>query len=63
MRRGRVGAVIEGEFAFTDGGEETVLHAGDLYRIPPNVPHGARCEGHALIAQARADFVIERRST
>ena len=51
-----VGAVLEGEFSFFDGTEETVLRAGDLYRIPPNVTHGVRCRGHALIIQARADF-------
>lgn len=53
-----VGAVLEGEFSFTNGEEETILRAGDLYRIPPNVTHGVRCTDHALIVQARADFQI-----
>ena len=58
-----VGAVLAGEFSFTDGDEETVLRAGDLYRIPPNVTHGVRCTNYALVVQARADFLIETRST
>jgi len=58
-----VGAVLAGEFSFTNGGEETVLSAGDLYRIPPNVTHGVRCADYALIVQARADLQIETRST
>lgn len=50
-----VGAVLAGEFSFTDGERETVLGAGDLYRIAPNARHGVRCEKYALIVQARAD--------
>jgi len=57
-----VGAVLAGEFSFTEGDEETVLRAGDLYRIPPNVTHGVRCKDHALVVQARADFEIVRKS-
>ena len=57
-----VGAVLEGEFSFTDGDEETVLRAGDLYRVPPSVRHGVRCRDHALVVQARADFEIVRRT-
>ncbi len=56
-----VGAVLAGEFSFTDGGKETVLRAGDLYRVPPNVRHSVRCADHALVVQARADFEIMRR--
>lgn len=58
-----VGAVIEGEFFFTAGEEEKLLRAGDVYRIPPNTPYGVHCPEYALVVQARADFVIERRST
>jgi quercetin dioxygenase-like cupin family protein len=58
-----VGAVLAGEFSFTDGDEETVVRAGDLYRIPPNVRHGVRCKDHALIVQTRADFQIGTRPT
>ncbi len=58
-----VGAVLAGEFSFTDGEGETILRTGDLYRIPPNVTHGVRCTNYALVVQARADFLIETRST
>ncbi len=58
-----VGAVLAGEFSFTNGNQETVLRAGDLYRIPPNVRHGVRCRDHALVVQARADLQIQTRST
>ncbi len=58
-----VGAVLAGEFSFTGGDEETVLRAGDLYRVPPNLVHGVRCTDYALVVQARADFQIETRST
>ncbi len=57
-----VGAVLAGEFSFTDGDEETVLRAGDLYRVPPNARHGVRCKDHAFVVQARADFEIGRRT-
>ncbi|MBN2381566.1 cupin domain-containing protein [bacterium] len=33
------GYVIKGGFAMKVGNEETVLHAGDAYFIPPDVPH------------------------
>ena len=51
-----VGAVLAGEFSFTAGEGETVLRAGDLYRVPPHAPHGVRCSRHAIVVQARADF-------
>jgi quercetin dioxygenase-like cupin family protein len=57
-----VGAVLAGEFSFTEGDKETVLRAGDVYRVPPNVRHGVRCGDHALVVQARADFQIGVRS-
>ncbi len=56
-----VGAVLAGEFSFTDGDGETIVRAGDLYRTPPNVRHGVRCADHALVIQARADFQIGTR--
>ena len=58
-----VGAVLAGEFSFTHGDEETVLSAGDLYRVPPNIRHGVRCTNQALVVQVRADFQIGARST
>ena len=51
-----IGVVLEGEFSFTDDEKETVLRAGDVYRVPPNVRHGVRCTDRALIIQARADI-------
>ncbi len=57
-----VGAVLAGEFSFTDGDSQTLLRAGDLYRVPPNVRHGVRCVDHALVVQARADFEIVRKA-
>ena len=57
-----VGAVLEGELSFTDGDEESVLRAGDLYRVPPSVRHGVRCADHAMVVQARADFQVGTRS-
>ena len=50
-----VGAVLEGEFAFFAGEDETTLRAGDLYRVPAHVPHGIRCRERAVVVQVRAD--------
>jgi quercetin dioxygenase-like cupin family protein len=35
----QVGIVLEGRATFWIGGEEKTLQAGDLFRIPGNVPH------------------------
>jgi quercetin dioxygenase-like cupin family protein len=35
----QVGMLLAGRAVFTIGGEEKTLQAGDLYRIPGNVPH------------------------
>jgi quercetin dioxygenase-like cupin family protein len=35
----QVGMVLEGRAMFTIGGEEKILQAGDMYRIPGNVRH------------------------
>ena len=50
-----VGAVLEGEFVFFDGENETLLRAGDVYRVPKGVPHGVRCRGRAVVVQVRGD--------
>ena len=50
-----VGAVLEGEFAFFAADQETVLRAGDLYRVPAGVSHGVRCRTAAVVVQVRAD--------
>jgi quercetin dioxygenase-like cupin family protein len=35
----QVGMVLEGRVQFFIGGEQKTLEAGDLFRIPGNVPH------------------------
>ena len=35
----QMGMVLEGKAIFTIGSEERTLQAGDLFRIPSNVPH------------------------
>jgi quercetin dioxygenase-like cupin family protein len=50
-----VGAVLEGEFAFFSGDDETVVRAGELYRVPAHAPHGVRCRERAVVVQVRAD--------
>ena len=50
-----VGAVLEGEFSFFAGDEETTLRAGDLYRIPAGARHGIRCAERAVVVQVRTD--------
>jgi quercetin dioxygenase-like cupin family protein len=37
----QIGTVLQGSLQFELAGEERVLHRGDVYVIPPNVPHGA----------------------
>ena len=50
-----VGAVLEGEFAFVSGDVETLVRAGELYRVPAGAPHGVRCRERAVVVQVRAD--------
>ena len=50
-----VGAVLEGAFAILSEGRETIVRAGELYRVEANVPHGIRCLERAVIVQVRAD--------
>ena len=35
----QMGMVLQGRLVFTIGGEEKTLQAGDVFRIPGNVPH------------------------
>jgi quercetin dioxygenase-like cupin family protein len=35
----QAGMLLSGELTFTIGGETTVARAGDMWRIPGNVPH------------------------
>lgn len=38
----QMGTMIEGEYEFELNGEKKMIRKGDVYIIPPNVPHGAR---------------------
>jgi len=49
-----VGVVLAGSFEFFNAEKTTIIKAGEMYRIRPNVPHGIRCQDNALIIQARA---------
>lgn len=49
-----VGVVLEGSFEFVSGDQTITLDEGQIYKIPPHVPHGVRCRNYALIIQARA---------
>ena len=35
------GTIIEGSYEFELDGEKRVVRKGDVYMVPPNVPHGA----------------------
>jgi quercetin dioxygenase-like cupin family protein len=37
----QIGTVIEGSYEFELAGEKKVVRKGDVYVVPPNVPHGA----------------------
>jgi len=37
----QIGTVIEGSYEFELAGEKKVVRRGDVYVVPPNVPHGA----------------------
>lgn len=38
----QMGTVLEGEIELDINGDRRVLHAGEVYSIPPHLPHGAR---------------------
>jgi quercetin dioxygenase-like cupin family protein len=38
----QIGTMIEGEYEFELNGEKKMIRKGDVYIVPPNVPHGAR---------------------
>lgn len=40
-REGQIGTVLEGSLEFELAGEKRILRRGDVYVIPPDVPHGA----------------------
>jgi quercetin dioxygenase-like cupin family protein len=37
----QIGTVIDGSYEFELAGEKRVVRKGDVYVVPPNVPHGA----------------------
>ena len=40
-REEQIGTVVEGSLEFELDGDKRILSKGDVYVIPPNVPHGA----------------------
>jgi quercetin dioxygenase-like cupin family protein len=40
-REEQIGTVLEGSLEFELAGERRTIHRGDVYVIPPDVPHGA----------------------
>jgi quercetin dioxygenase-like cupin family protein len=40
-REEQIGTVLEGSLEFELAGEKRILRPGDVYVIPPDVPHGA----------------------
>lgn len=41
----QIGMCLQGRCIFTIDGEEYLVQKGDVYHIPPNIPHGERNEG------------------
>jgi quercetin dioxygenase-like cupin family protein len=62
----QIGICIEGEAIFTVGGKDYLVKKGDVYHIPPNVPHGERNESGAktmffeCFAPVRDDLLRKR---
>jgi quercetin dioxygenase-like cupin family protein len=58
----QLGVVVRGEFTFTIGGETSVRRPGDMWVIPPHVPHSVETtneEGCTLVesfSPPRADW-------
>jgi unsaturated pyranuronate lyase len=46
----QVGTIIEGEYEFDLNGEKRVVRRGDVYVVPPWVPHGAVTHDASVIA-------------
>jgi quercetin dioxygenase-like cupin family protein len=59
----QMGTVLEGEMELDIDGDRRVLHAGEVYSIPPSLPHGARAVGDKpsvaldVFTPRREDFV------
>jgi quercetin dioxygenase-like cupin family protein len=46
----QVGTIIEGSYEFELNGEKRVVRTGDVYVVPPWVPHGAVTHEESVIA-------------
>jgi quercetin dioxygenase-like cupin family protein len=59
----QVGMVYAGTATLRIGDEERIVHQGDFYRIPANVPHSDSCIGNEAFVMldvfhpVRADFI------
>lgn len=63
----QVGTILEGEYEFEMNGEKRMIRPGDVYVVPPNVPHAARtfengCVGLDIFSPPRTGFreMLER---
>ncbi len=57
----QLGTIIEGEMELTVGGVTRIMRTGDVYVIPPNVPHSGRtfdstCVALDIFSPPRSDF-------
>ena len=57
----QLGIMLEGSLELTIGDETRLIHAGSVYTIPPNLPHGARtldegCVVLDVFTPPRADY-------
>ncbi|MGH2411164.1 MAG: cupin domain-containing protein, partial [Chloroflexota bacterium] len=46
----QIGTMLEGEYEFEMNGEKRMIRPGDVYVVPPNVPHAARTFARGCIA-------------
>jgi quercetin dioxygenase-like cupin family protein len=46
----QIGTMLEGEYEFEMNGEKRMIRPGDVYVVPPNVPHAARTYEKGCIA-------------
>jgi len=46
----QIGTIIEGAYEFELAGQKRVVRRGDVYVVPPNVPHGAATHDESCLA-------------
>ncbi len=46
----QIGTMLEGEYEFEMNGEKRMIRPGDVYVVPPNVPHAARTFDKGCVA-------------